>query len=69
MTVIKVVSSRLYCSSSRLLVTNRHHSVFVIHCTAFIITRRNNQVFMFVITPDFKQNILLYFLSVVFICS
>lgn len=57
------------CSSCRLLVTNRHHSVFVIHCPAFIITRRNNQVFMFVITPDFKQNILLYFLSVVFICS
>lgn len=56
-------------SSSRLVVTNRHHSIFVIHCTAFIITRRNNQVFMFVITPDFKQNILLYFLSVVFICS
>lgn len=42
-------------SSSRLLVTHSHHSVFVIHCTAFVITRRNNQVFMFVITPDLSK--------------
>jgi len=68
MIIVKLESYRVLFSC-RYLVLNTHHSIFVIHCAAFIITRRNNQVFMFVITPDFKQNILLYFLSVVFICS
>lgn len=53
-----------------LLVTIRHNSIFFFLLTviAFIITK-NNQVFMFVITPDIKRYILLFCLSVVFICS
>lgn len=69
MTAIKLVFSRLgyFFPPTPPPVTDRHHSVYVIHCTAFIITRRNNQVFMFVITPLSKIFCYIFYLWYLFV--